>query len=48
LEELSAIIVVGAAEISGEDDEDDAIWKQEGRGEGASRGRCRLWERVRV
>ena len=34
MEELSAIIVVGAAEISGEDDEDDAIWEKVGRGEG--------------
>jgi hypothetical protein len=48
LEELSAIIVVGAAEISGEDDEDDAIWGQEEGGEGASHGRYRLWRMVRV
>lgn len=45
MEELSAIIVVGAAEISGEDDEDDAIWEQEERGEGARQGRYRLWGR---
>ena len=48
MEELSAIIVVGAAEISGDDDEDDAIWKEVERGEGASQGRYRLWKRVRV
>lgn len=28
MEELSAIIVVGAEEISGDEDEDDAIWEK--------------------
>jgi hypothetical protein len=31
LEELSAIIVVGAADISGEEDEEDSIWEQRGK-----------------
>ena len=48
MEELSAIIVVGAAEISGEDDEDDAIWEQVEGCEGAGQDRYRLWKRVRV
>ena len=48
MEELSAIIVVGAEEISGEDDEDDAIGEEVEveRGEGASHGRYRLWKRM--